>query len=297
MTDQTQPFVAPSVSVDPFLEHRKQQQELRVEAFNKVFGGDYSARFTDPIHFVRGEFLNYRIHQFYKHNFAFISRNMFTEYVYLRRPKYDRAILTRYHDLMAKKLDLLNSLVKRFTGQVDHVLNVNNASDEEIGFLKPNEELVPVIHAQARQYLDLLLETDRLFVKTAAAVLQGQLNSDEKLDIEKKTILAFRSLGNMVRSESVTLRKEAQRVRREMEKEGIKEDRELDTAIITQTTVIEDMEQAERENDAIDGVSFKETSALVAYSTEKRLLAEANAHKAADAESGSATAAQPSVVA
>ena len=97
-------------------------QKSRLDAFEKVFGVAYMERFTDPIHFTNGVFLNYRIHKFYENNFAFMSRNLFSEYVYLRRPKYNREILAKYHDLMARKLASLETLLKRFNDQIDVVM-------------------------------------------------------------------------------------------------------------------------------------------------------------------------------
>ena len=97
---------APTVENDKSVD---KGQAKRIEAFTKVFGVPYMERFTDPIHFFPSIFLNYRIHKFYEHNFAFMSRNLFSEYVYLRRPKYNRDILTKYHDLMDRKLAVLIS--------------------------------------------------------------------------------------------------------------------------------------------------------------------------------------------
>lgn len=246
-------------------------QASRLDAFKKVFGVAYMERFTDPIYFTNGVFLNYRIHKFYENNFAFMSRNLFSEYVYLRRPKYNREILSKYHALMARKLQSLEMLIKRFNDQIDHVMETNNVTLDDIGYLRPNHELVPVIHAQARQYLDLLKAADALFTKTAAAVLQGVIDSDAKRETENKTILAMRGLGNTVRSEAIILRKEAQRVREQMKNDGVEHDHELDTAIEAQSKVIEEGDAVERANEAIDGISSTPNSTLAQYALEKHL--------------------------
>ncbi len=248
-------------------------QKSRLDAFEKVFGVTYMERFTDPIHFTNGVFLNYRIHKFYENNFAFMSRNLFSEYVYLRRPKYNREILAKYHDLMARKLASLETLLKRFNDQIDVVMQTNGVTLDDIGYLRPNHELVPVIHAQSRQYLDVLKLADALFTKTAAAVLQGVISSEAKRETENKTILAMRGLGNTVRSEAITLRKEAQRVRKVMKDEGVEVDHELDTAIETQSKVIEEGDEVERANAAIDGISSTPNSTLAQYALEKHELA------------------------
>lgn len=248
------------------------RQALRVSrnaAFEKCFGGPYMDRFTDPIHFVNVSFLNYRIHKFFENNFAFMSKNLFSEYVYRRRPKYNHEILVKYFDLMAKKLGGVQTILHKYHGQVDAVLKANGATDEDIGYVRDYPELVPIIHAQSRQYLDLLLSADQLFVKIAAAVLNGLMDSNDKTEIERKVILTFRAIGNTVRSEAITLRKEAQRVRNEMQKEGLGDDHELDTAIQTQTQAVEEGKVVEQKNATLDGVAFSETSAMKDYASEQ----------------------------
>ncbi len=238
----------------------------RVEAFGKTFGEKYLDRFTDPIHFLNVEFFNYKMHKFYEGNFAFISRNVFSEYVYRRRPKYNRDLLIRYHELMAKKLDGVQKLLTKYTAQIDAVIANNGGNIDEIGYVKKRIELVPVIHAQARQYLDLLQLADALFTKVAAATLQGLIDSNSKTEIEAKTILSFRAVGNTVRSETVGLRKEAQRVRELMRSEdGVGEDHEMDTAINMQASVVEEGTVIERENALLSGVAFTESPEVAEY--------------------------------
>ncbi|MEQ6436304.1 hypothetical protein V8Z74_14920 [Comamonas sp. w2-DMI] len=240
----------------------------RNAAFEKCFGGNYMERFTDPIHFLSVGFLNYRIHKFYENNYAFMSKNLFSEYVYRRRAKYNRDLLVRYFDLMAKKLGGVSAILTKYHGQVDHVLKVNNQTDDEIGYLREYKELVPVIHAQARQYLDLLLSADQLFMKLAAGVLSGLIDSNEKTEIERKVILSFRAIGNTVRNEAITLRKEATRVRNEMQSEGI-HDEELDSAIDTQTRAAAEGAVVEKNNAKIDGVAFTDTPAMNEFAQEQ----------------------------
>ncbi len=242
---------------------------VRTQAFIKVFGIDYTNRFTDPIHFLNGSFQNYRIHKFYEHNFSFISRNLFAEYVYLRRPKYDRAILTRYSEVMTKKITGAGTVIKRFHDQIATILSQNNADDSDIGYLRPNKELVPIIHAQSRSYYDLLLLADSLFTITAAAVLQGLIDSEQKKNAENKSIIALRAIGATVRAETIVLRKEAHRVRDEMKKEGVLEDQDMDTAIETQSSVIDESIAIEKTNTQIDGVSFPESEETQQYVAEK----------------------------
>ena len=218
---------------------------------------------------MNGVFLNYRIHKFYENNFAFMSRNLFSEYVYLRRPKYNREILKRYHDLMGRKLVALDTLIKKYNSQLDHVMSINKVNDDDIGYLRPYPELVPIIHAQSRLYFDMLKSADILFTKTSAAVLQGVIDSEFKREIENKTILAMRALGNTVRSEAITLRKEAQRVRKAMQDEGVADDHELDTAIEAQSRVIEESDAVERANEMLDGIRSTPNSTLVQYAQEK----------------------------
>ena len=265
----TETLVPETVAVEVVDPIATRIQSARVAAFTEVFGVEYMERFTDPIHFTNAVFLNYRIHKFYENNFAFMSRNLFSEYVYLRRPKYNRDILTKYHDLMGRKLQSLETLIKRFNDQIDRVLEANNVNQEDIGYLRPNHELVPVIHAQSYQYLDLLKAADALFTKTAAAVLQGIITSESKREIENKSILAMRALGSTVRSEAITLRKEAQRVRKVMKDEGMEVDHELDTAIEAQSKVIEESEKAERANSLLDGITATPNSTLAQYALEK----------------------------
>jgi hypothetical protein len=264
MTSETTPITQPQASAQPSIQEIKQQQ--RVEAFEKVFGKKYLERFTDPIHFMDVQFYNYRIHKFYENNFQFISKNLFVQYVYRRRPAYNLDVLTRYHDIIAGKLAGVQKILTRYTGQVDAVMAANNGSDEDIGFVRQSFEKVPVIHGQARQYLDLLLMADALFIKVAAMVLQGLMDADQKTEIEKKVILTFRAVGNTVRSEAIKLRQEAQRVASALQSEGVQKDEELDSAIDMQQTVIEEAGAVEKTNAILDGVTFTGTEVDAAHS-------------------------------
>lgn len=244
--------------------------DLRVAAFEKVFGEKYLDRFTDPIHFLNVEFETYKMHKFYQQTFGFVSRNIFAEYVYRRRAKYNRELLVHYSNLMSKKLDAVQAQITKFTSQIDAVIANNGGDLDGIGYVKQRHEYVPVIHAQARQYLDLLLQADRLVTKVAAATLQGLIDADAKTNIEFKIILTFRAIHNMIRSETVTLRKEALRVRHLMrDNDKIAVDDELDTAINMQSNSLEEGTELERENAVLSGVAFTETQALAEYNTEQ----------------------------
>lgn len=236
----------------------------RRDAFAQVFGDGYMQKFTDPILFVDAQFSNYRIRKFYEVNFSFMSRNLFAEYVYRRRAKYNRELLTKFSELMARKLDGAKKVLDKFSGQVSHVLEMDSSDATAIGYMQPTYHMVPVIHAQARQYLELLQTADKLFTNVAAATITGLITSEEKTKIEHKSILALRALGNTIRSENIILRKEANRLRTEQKAAGLDEDHELETAIDMQNSAIADAGKVERSNELLDGIAFTKNEEIEA---------------------------------
>ncbi len=227
----------------------KTSSEAQREAFIEVFGKDYLKGFQDPIIFQNVSFFSPGVKSEYKHNFKVLSRCLFAEYVYRRRPQYNHALLDKFSELCANKLADIQKLLSMKIVQLEQTCEGNGA-DIDATYLDCVNKTVPIIHSSARQYVQCLLLLDRLFLVSGSAALNGVISSEQRKDVELKAKKAVRAFAGMIRIETVHIRKEGQRL---LAATG--EDAELGEAMKLQDQAIVEATQADDEQSQRDPAS------------------------------------------
>jgi hypothetical protein len=165
--------------------------EEQLNALAEVFGEYFAADFQDPVVFRRYCFQSPAAKQFYKRNFPLVSRTLFLESVYRRRPLYNQDILDEFVAKVSKRLADIQMLISTQSARLKKLCD-SNGQLTDAAFVHPHEVLVPIIAAHANTYVRCLVKLDELE------------------QICRKAIRAFRT---MLRYEIITLRKESARMR------------------------------------------------------------------------------------
>jgi hypothetical protein len=187
-------------------------REDQLRALAQVFGQEYADDFQDPVVFRQYEFFSPAVKQFYKREFPLISRTLFVESVYRRRPTYNQEVLDAFSAMAAKKLaDILHMI----TTQCDRLekLCKSNGQPTDAAYLHPQPTLVPVIAAHANSYIRCLAKLDELYQLTGSATLNGVIDGNQRKAFELLCRKAVRAFSAMLRNEIIKLRKESYRMK------------------------------------------------------------------------------------
>ena len=76
----------------------------QLSALAEVFGQHYAQDFQDAVVFRSYCFQSPAAKQFYKRNFPLVSRTLFLESVYRRRPLYNQEVLDTFVGMVSKRL-------------------------------------------------------------------------------------------------------------------------------------------------------------------------------------------------
>lgn len=188
----------------------------RISALSKVFGEEYANNFTDPVIFIRKTFSSPGVNHQYAREFDFISRTLFLEMVYRRRPMYNQEVLDAFSNLMSKKITDVLTLLQT---QADRILAICKSHEqthermENASYMHPKQVLIPIISNHAKNYISVLEKLDLIYVLTGSAILNGAIDGNQRKKFELLCRQAVRAFSAMLRNESIKLRKESQRMR------------------------------------------------------------------------------------
>jgi hypothetical protein len=184
----------------------------RLRALAEVFGDAWAADFQDPVVFRTYSFYSPAAKQFYKRDFPLISRTLFAESVYRRRPAYNQAILDSFIIAVAKKLSDVQTSIGV---QCERLVKIceSNGQMTDAAFLHPQQLLVPIIAAHAISYLRCLQKLDELYQLSGSATLNGVIDGNQRKTVELLCRKGVRSFSAMLRNEIIKLRKESLRMR------------------------------------------------------------------------------------
>lgn len=181
------------------------------QAFATLFGTRYLDGFQDPVIFRNAKFYSPAVQQSYKRDFALISRTLYGEYIYRRRPAYNQEILDSFSNLCATKLAAIKELLNRNVARI-HTACKTQGQEVDASYLSYVHRTVPIIHAHALQYLQCLQSLDLLLQATGSATLNGVITAEQRKEAELQARRAINAFSSMVRAESGKIRKEARRV-------------------------------------------------------------------------------------
>jgi hypothetical protein len=232
------PPISPAIAFSP---------EDRIRTLAEVFGEDWANDFQDPVVFRSYCFYSPAAKQFYKREFPLVSRTLFAESVYRRRPLYDQALLDSFIVAAAKKLSDVQAMIGVQCLRLVKLCE-SNGQLTDASFLHPQQLLVPIIAAHATSYLRCLQRLDELYHLSGSATLNGVIDGNQRKTVELLCRKAVRSFSAMLRNEIVKLRKESLRMRTVA---GLS-DLELDQVEGAQAQAIERFDQAAQEEELSD---------------------------------------------
>ncbi len=231
-------------------------REDQLKALAQVFGQEYADDFQDPVVFRHYEFASPAVKQFYKREFPLVSRTLFVESVYRRRPTYNEEVLNAFSAMVAKKLaDILHMI----STQCDRLHKMCNSNGQltDAAYLHPQPTLVPFIASHANSYIKCLLKLDELYQLTGSATLNGVIDGNQRKAFELLCRKAVRAFSAMLRNEIIKLRKESSRMK---EATGVV-DTELDRAEGAQEAAIATFDQAVQDESRVDSSATVDPSA------------------------------------
>ena len=200
--------VLPAASTSPAIEEKR-------AALSEVFGHEYAKGFDDPVVFIRRTLKSPAVKQFFNREFPMISRTLFTESVYRRRPMFDQSVLDAFSVLVDTKIENILKLLTTQCGRLE-VMCKSNGAMVDADYMNPREVLIPIIAGHAKNYIAVLEMLDVAYQYTGAANLNGVINSNARKQTELLCRKAVRAFSAMLRNEIIKLRKESQRMRAAM---------------------------------------------------------------------------------
>lgn len=213
-------------------------REAQLQALATVFGADYAKGFDDPVVFITRVFQSPAVKQFFKREFPLISRTLFVESVYRRRPMYNQTVLDDFASISKKKLADILALLGT---QCDRIRKVceSNAALTDAQYMHPQTTLIPIIAGEARTYIEVLTKLDEAYQLCGSAILNGVIDGNQRKSTELLCRKAVRAFSAMQRNEIIKLRKESQRLRAGLTVPDV----ELDKAEGAQTESIRDFDE------------------------------------------------------
>ncbi len=188
----------------------------KMAALTQVFTDKFANGFDDPVVFVTRTFWTPAVKQFYKRDFPLISRTLFLESVYRRRPNYNQEVLDGFTAMVGKKIGDVLTYLGTSNGRLQGIIETHRKSHgsfEEADYMRPRETLIPVISSHANSYLVILQQLDVLYRATGSAMLNGAIDGNQRKNFELQARQVVRAITSMIRNESIKLHKESQRMR------------------------------------------------------------------------------------
>ena len=194
--------------------------EDRVRAFVEIFGQKWVGEFNDPVVFRNCSLSSKAALQFYRRDFAEMSRLLFADTMYRRRAGFDQAVLDAFIEAATNKLAEVQALI---AVQCQRLVKLceSNGQPTDAAYVHQQQMLVPIISPHAASYLRCLLKLEELHRISASAMLNGVIDGEQFRVAEHHGHKAIRSLSGVLRNEYVKVRREAERVRAEASGAGV----------------------------------------------------------------------------
>lgn len=184
----------------------------RLRTLVELFGQDWVDDFNDPIVFRSYSLCSKAAKQFYIREFQEMSRILYAETIYRRRPNYDQSLLDTFILEVAKKLAEVQAALAAHCQRLLRLCE-SNGQPTDAAFLHPHHLLVPIVAAHATSYMRCLVKLDELHQLSGSATLNGVIDANQRKLVELQARKAIRSLGGFIRNEYAKIRAEAVRVR------------------------------------------------------------------------------------
>lgn len=203
MTDTTTPTAALQDQLVP---------DPRIASLAEVFGSEFARDFRDPVRFVTETLRSPAPLSFYRRDFKLLSRYLFLESVYRRRPDFNQELLDNYARMTGEKLAAVQLLLTKRIEQTAALFRNNGITPDAV-YLQAQRLTIPIIAAHAYSFISLLIKLDEYYQLTGSASLYGILDGSQRSKAELEGRKAIRSFTALVRNEHIKLRKESLRMR------------------------------------------------------------------------------------
>ena len=159
-------------------------REDQLKALAQVFGDEYANDFNDPVIFRVHTFESPAVKQFYKREFPLISRTLFVESVYRRRPMYNQDLLDSFAATAAKKLGDILQMLTTQCQRLEKICKTNGQTPDAV-YLHAQLTTVPIIASHANTYIKCLLKLDQLYQLSGSATLNGVIDGNQRKQIDQ----------------------------------------------------------------------------------------------------------------
>ena len=200
-----------------------ERRERHVNAIKGLFDERFVNTFQSPVLVLEDQTLASPVAiRFFRKDFGYLSKQLYMEYQYRSWHGFNTELLDRFANLASAKLQNIQTLLGNWDSRLTKILEQAGKHRDEALSLYPQtlKVDVPIIAAQARQYLEMLMLMDRVYILSGSANLWGLLDSQQRAQVEwtcKKALRAFRAT---MEQEVFKLYREAQRLQREQHSKG-----------------------------------------------------------------------------
>lgn len=228
-----------------------ERRARHVNAIKGLFDEKFVNTFQSPVLVMEDQTLASPVAiRFFRKDFGYLSKQLYMEYQYRSWHGFNTELLDRFANLGSAKLQNIQTLLGSWDSRLKKILEqAGKHRDDALSLFPQTLKVdVPIIAAQARVYLELLMLMDRVYILSGSANLWGLLDSQQRAQVEwtcKKALRAFRAT---MEQEVFKLYREAQRLQREQHSKG-EADPQRDQLLAEQGKEIEKFSQ-ESQNEA-----------------------------------------------
>lgn len=222
-----------------------------VNVFGEKFAQSYQGTFIEiPGHVIHSP----TARRFWIKDFAYLSRQMHYEYQYRTWHGFSNEILDRYATIITTKLSNILTAQGNWLLRLQKILDQHGKSGDDAMAMFPRvaQVDVPIIASQARMYLEVLGQLDKVHVLASTTNLWGLLDSKQRSDMEwfcKRAVRAFRVV---LQTEVIKLYREAQRVKTDQQSKG-EDNPQMAEVLQMQGEDIKNFEKSAAEDDRNNG--------------------------------------------
>lgn len=214
----TQPVPASAGSTPDEASKRLARRHKALEA---IFGNRFLHTFLSPYMVIEDHVIECPVGiRFYKKDFAYLSKQLYLEYQYRGWKGFNTELLDRYATIITTKLTAIQTLMQNNINRLQKLLDQQGHKADLTLWPAIHRSDVPIISAQARAYVNVLEQMDRLYTLSGTANLLGVIDSAQRQEVEftaKKAVRAFRSI---LQTEVTRLYREAERIVKEQHSTG-----------------------------------------------------------------------------
>lgn len=196
MNDSTLPDSLPRVERPTLYDPSSPAAQITIEdLFGNRFRGavvqiDYELRTRSP-------------RQMYKRDFVYLSRLLHSLDTYREIPIIDQTYLDDKEASVTKKIDAVKKLIGNKLREANALIAANAQKAYAIAHAKAIVCRAPIVSPYAREYMEILVDADKLYSQLDAAYMLGLITRPDKGRIESMVRQAIRSIAQVVRQARV----------------------------------------------------------------------------------------------